>query len=105
MPRKARPMTAEVTLRFRVPKGATATQVKRLFENTHKDQLDIDPEWDEAEVFGDRTIKPKVVAAKVYQAAKRPTRWVDVGSPADTSMAEMALVLSGHDPADYKVKV
>lgn len=102
MPRMKRPNTAEVTLRFRVPKGATAAQVKRLFENTYKGQLEIDPDWDEAEVFGDRVIKPKIVGAKVI---KRADRLKAERAAADAAyhqgMTEAALLQAGKDPGDY----
>lgn len=67
MARKARPHIAEVTLRFRVPKGTTAAQAKRLIWNNLTGTAEIYPDWDEAEVFGDQTIRPKAVSARIIK--------------------------------------
>lgn len=70
MPRKARPNTAEVVIRFRVPKGVTAAQAKRLIWNHYTGCIDIDPDAYEGEVFGDQTIKPKAIRATIIRAPK-----------------------------------
>jgi hypothetical protein len=71
MARKARPNTAEVTLRFRVPAGVTATQAKHLIWNNLTGTAEIYPDYHEEEVFGDQTIKPRAVAAKIIRARKK----------------------------------
>lgn len=65
--RKARPHTAEVTIRFRVPKSATAAAAKRLIWSHLTGGAEIYPDWHEAEIFGDAVIKPKAVAAKIIR--------------------------------------
>lgn len=74
MARKARPYIAEVTLRFRVPKGASAAAAKRLIWNNLTGNSEIYPDWDEAEVFGEQTIKPKAVSARIIKElpARKP---------------------------------
>lgn len=70
MPRKAKPNTAEVTLRFRVPKGVSGADAKRLIWNhlTGTAELFLDP--DEEEKFGSAPIKPVAVAGRIIRPQK-----------------------------------
>ncbi len=68
MSRKARPNTAEVTIRFRVPKGVSAAAAKHLIWNNLTGTAEIYPDYEEAEVFGDQTIKPRAVSARIIKA-------------------------------------
>ncbi len=71
MARKPRPNTAEVTLRFRVPEGVTAAEAKRFIWNNLTGTAELYPDYHEEEKFGDQTIKPKAVSAKIIRASKR----------------------------------
>lgn len=71
--RKPRPNTAEVLVRFRVPKAVTARDAKRLVWNHCTGNLTIYPDFGyEADRFGDAPIRPRAVSARIIREGAAP---------------------------------
>ena len=73
MSRKPRPNTAHVTISFRVPKGFTARQARRVLWNHNFDDL-LYLETDEEEAVGAATLKPRISGASIQRGKTNPPK-------------------------------